>query len=219
MIQFIAGTSASSGTGVGPHPLVEDENSSIVTFENPISVLEGFKFEDDDELDGAGDGIPDLVNTGTDFEDEISLDGGIASTLYGIEETVGGQNTTLFQVGDELYDSSLVPLTASVQVAGELDDGVEHVSQSTLKLKNHAGGNYTVGETVTGSVTGVTATVAEIQSAEDAYGYKTLKVTGITNNGTTYKFTTSDTITGGGSGANGTFVSQEYTNLVRKEPE
>ena len=68
-------------------------------------------------------------------------------------------------------------------------------------------------------MTGVTATVAEIQSAEDAYGYKTLKVTGITNNGTTYKFTTSDTITGGGSGANGTFVSQEYTNLVRKEPE
>ena len=219
VIQFIAGTSASSGTGVGPHPLVEDENSSIVTFENPISVLEGFKFEDDDELDGAGDGIPDLVNTGTDFEDEISLDGGIASTLYGIEETVGGQNTTLFQVGDELYDSSLVPLTASVQTAGELDDGVEHISASTLKLKNHAGGNYTVGETVTGSVTGVTATVAEIQSAEDAYGYKTLKVTGITNNGTTYKFTTSDTITGGGSGANGTFVSQEYTNLVRKEPE
>ena len=39
------------------------------------------------------------------------------------------------------------------------------------------------------------------------------------HNGTTYKFTTSDTITGGGSGANGTFVSQEYTNLVRKEPE
>ena len=34
----------------GPHVLVEDENSSIVTFENPISVLEGFKFEDDDEL-------------------------------------------------------------------------------------------------------------------------------------------------------------------------
>ena len=68
-------------------------------------------------------------------------------------------------------------------------------------------------------MTGVTATVAEIQSEADAYGYKTLKVTGITNNGNTYKFTTAYTITGGGSGANGTFVSQEYTNLVRKEPE
>lgn len=219
VIQFIAGTSASSGTGVGPHPLVEDDNSSIVTFENPISVLEGFKFEDDDELDGAGDGIPDLVNTGTDFEEEISLDGGIANSLFGIEETVGGQNTTLFQVGDELYDASLVPLTASVQTAGALDDGIEHISASTIRIKNHAGGNYQVGETVTGSVTGVTATVSAIQTVEDAYGYKFLEVTNLINNTTTYKFTTSDTITGGTSGANGTFVSQEFTNLARKEPE
>ena len=219
VIQFIAGTSASSGTGVGPHPLVEDDNSSIVTFENPISVLEGFKFEDDDELDGAGDGIPDLVNTGTDFEEEISLDGGIANSLFGIEETVGGQNTTLFQVGDELYDASLVPLTASVQTAGALDDGIEHISASIIRIKNHAGGNYQVGETVTGSVTGVTATVSAIQTVEDAYGYKFLEVTNLINNTTTYKFTTSDTITGGTSGANGTFVSQEFTNLARKEPE
>lgn len=219
VIQFIAGTSSSSGTGVGPHPLVEDDDSSIVTFENPISVLEGFRFEDDDELDGAGDGIPDLVNTGTDFEDEISLDGGIANSLFGIEETVGGQNTTLFAQGDQLYDSSLVPLTASVQTAGALDDGIEHISASIIRIKNHAGGNYQVGETVTGSVTGVTATVSAIQTAEDAFGYKFLEVTNLTNNSTTYKFTTSDTITGGTSGANGTFVSQEFTNLARKEPE
>ena len=39
--------------------------------------------------------------------------------------------------------------------------------------------------------------------------------------GGTYRYDTAPvfTITGGGSGANGTFVSQEYTNLVRKEPE
>lgn len=219
VIQFIAGTSSSSGTGESPHVLVEDEDSSIVTFEYPISTLEGFRFEDDDELDGEGDGIPDLVNTDTEFENEISLDGGIASSTYGIEETVGGQNTTLFQQGDEIYDSSLVPLTASISTAGALDDGVEHVATSTLKLDDHAGGNFSVGETVTGSDTGVTATVAEIQSEADAFGYKYLKVKNITNNGNTYKFTTADTITGGTSGANGEFVSQEYTNLVRTEPE
>ena len=125
----------------------------------------------------------------------------------------------MFQVGDELYDASLVPLTASVQTAGALDDGIEHISASTIRIKNHAGGNYQVGETVTGSVTGVTATVSAIQTVEDAYGYKFLEVTNLINNTTTYKFTTSDTITGGTSGANGTFVSQEFTNLARKEPE
>ena len=47
-----------------------------------------------------------LVNTNTDFEGEINLDGGIASSLYGIEETLGGTNTTLFAVGDQMTDGS-----------------------------------------------------------------------------------------------------------------
>ena len=218
VIQFIGGTASSTETGEAPHVLIDDETSSIVTFESPLGVLEGKRFEDDDELQGAGDGIPDLVNTGTDYENEISLDGGIASSLYGIEETVGGQNTTLFQQADQLYDSSLVPLTASVQQAGALDDGIEHTSLSTIKLRNVQNA-YTVGETVTGSTTGVTAIVVEAQSAVDDFGYVFLKVQTITNNGSNYKFTTSDTLNGGSSGANGVFVSQEYTNLVRKEQE
>ena len=218
VIQFIGGTASSTETGEAPHVLIDDETSSIVTFESPLGVLEGKRFEDDDELQGAGDGIPDLVNTGTDYENEISLDGGIASSLYGIEETVGGQNTTLFQTADQLYDSSLVPLTASVQQAGALDDGIEHTSLSTIKLRNVQNA-YTVGETVTGSTTGVTAIVAEAQSAVDDFGYVFLKVQTITNSGSNYKFTTSDTLNGGSSGANGVFVSQEYTNLVRKEQE
>ena len=218
VIQFIGGTASSTETGEAPHVLIDDETSSIVTFESPLGVLEGKRFEDDDELQGAGDGIPDLVNTGTDYENEISLDGGIASSLYGIEETVGGQNTTLFQQADQLYDSSLVPLTASVQQAGALDDGIEHTSLSTIKLRN-AQNNFTVGETVTGSTTGVTAIVVETQSAVDSFGYVFLKVQTITNSGSNYKFTTSDTLNGGSSGANGVFVSQEYTNLVRKEQE
>ena len=218
VIQFIGGTASSTETGEAPHVLIDDETSSIVTFESPLGVLEGKRFEDDDELQGAGDGIPDLVNTGTDYENEISLDGGIASSLYGIEETVGGQNTTLFQTADQLYDSSLVPLTASVQQAGALDDGIEHTSLSTIKLRNVQNA-YTVGETVTGSTTGVTAIVVETQSAVDSFGYVFLKVQTITNSGSNYKFTTSDTLNGGSSGANGVFVSQEYTNLVRKEQE
>tara|TARA_Y200000002_G_scaffold122639_1_gene100662 strand:+ start:8408 stop:10291 length:1884 start_codon:yes stop_codon:yes gene_type:complete len=218
VIQFIGGTASSTETGEAPHVLIDDETSSIVTFESPLGVLEGKRFEDDDELQGAGDGIPDLVNTGTDYENEISLDGGIASSLYGIEETVGGQNTTLFQTADQLYDSSLVPLTASVQQAGALDDGIEHTSLSTIKLRN-AQNNFTVGETVTGSTTGVTAIVVETQSAADDFGYVYLKVQTMTNSGSNYKFTTSDTLNGGSSGANGVFVSQEYTNLVRKEQE
>ena len=218
VIQFIGGTASSTETGEAPHVLIDDETSSIVTFESPLGVLEGKRFEDDDELQGAGDGIPDLVNTGTDYENEISLDGGIASSLYGIEETVGGQNTTLFQQADQLYDSSLVPLTASVQQAGALDDGIEHTSLSTIKLRN-VQNTFTVGETVTGSTTGVTAIVAEAQSAVDDFGYVFLKVQTITNSGSNYKFTTSDTLNGGSSGASGVFVSQEYTNLVRKEQE
>ena len=218
VIQFIGGTASSTETGEAPHVLLDDDNSSIVTFESPLGVLEGKKFEDDDELSGAGDGIPDLVNTGTDYENEISLDGGIASSLYGIEETVGGQNTTLFQQADTLYDSSLVPLTASVSVAGALDDGVDHTSLTTVKLKNTQN-NYTVGETVTGSSTGVTAIVAALQSAADSFGYVFLQLQTIANNGSAYKFTTSDTLNGGSSGASGVFVSQEYTNLVRKEQE
>ena len=218
VIQFIGGTASSTETGEAPHVLIDDETSSIVTFESPLGVLEGKRFEDDDELQGAGDGIPDLVNTGTDYENEISLDGGIASSLYGIEETVGGQNTTLFQQADQLYDSSLVPLTASVQQAGALDDGIEHTSLSTIKLRN-VQNTFTVGETVTGSTTGVTAIVAEAQSAVDDFGYVFLKVQTITNNVSNYKFTTSDTLNGGTSGASGVFVSQEYTNLVRKEQE
>jgi hypothetical protein len=219
VIQFVAGVAGSSGTGVEPHVLLESETGSIVTFTDPISTLEGFVFEDDDELEGDGDGIIDIVNTDTDYENAISLDGGIASSLYGIEETVGGQNTTLFQQGDQIYDSNLIPLTASVAVAGLLGDGVEHVSESTLKIKNWNNTLYSIGEIVTGSSTGVTATVVSFTSQADDFGYTYLYVDNITNNGNTYKFTTSDTIAGQSTGATGLFISQEYTYLVRTEPE
>lgn len=219
VIQFIAGTAASSGTGVEPHVLLEDEDSSIVTFTDPITTLEGYRFEDNDELDGAGDGIIDLVNTDTDYDNAINLDGGIATSLYGIEETVGGQNTTLFQQGDQIFDSNLIPLTATIQVAGDLGDGVEHIATETIRISDWNSTLYNVDETVTGSSTGVTATVVSFDSEADAFGFRYLRVKNITNNGNTYKFTTSDTINGQTSGASGDFDRQEYTNLVRTEPE
>ena len=218
VIQFIGGVASSTETGEAPHVLVEQQNSNIVLFTSPLGLLENFTFEDDDELDGAGDGIPDLVNTDTDYENEISLDGGVASSLYGIEETVGGQNTTLFQQGDELYDSSLVPLVSTVSVAGALGDGLAHSATSKVVAKSWNNVNYIVGEIVTGGTTGVTAKVVSFNNAY-ATGYVEITLEDITNNGNTYQFTTSDTLTGGSSGATSTFWKEEFTNLVRNEPE
>ena len=218
VIQFIAGVASSTETGEAPHVLVEQQNSNIVLFTSPLGLLENFAFEDDDELDGAGDGIPDLVNTDTDYENEISLDGGVASSLYGIEETVGGQNTTLFAQGDELYDSSLVPLVATVSTAGALGDGLAHSATSKVVAKSWNNVNYIVGEIVTGGSTGVTGKVVSFNNAYST-GYVEITLEDLTNNGNTYQFTTSDTLTGGTSGATSTFWKEEFTNLIRNEPE
>ena len=218
VIQFIAGVASSTETGEAPHVLIEQQNSNIVLFTSPLGLLENFVFEDNDELEGDGDGIPDLVNTDTEYADEISLDGGIASSLYGIEETVGGQNTTLFQQGDELYDSSLVPLVATVSVAGALGDGLDHSATSKVVSKSWNNVNYVVGETVTGGSTGVTAKVVSFNNAY-ATGYVEITLKDLTNNGNTYQFTTSDTLTGGTSGATSAFWTEEFTNLIRNEPE
>lgn len=40
---------------------------------DPIGTLTDKDFEDDDENSGAGDGIPDLVNTNTDFATRLVL--------------------------------------------------------------------------------------------------------------------------------------------------
>ena len=220
VIQFIAGVANSSGTGVSHHVILESAGSRIYVFEDPIDVLNDFAFQDDDELDGAGDGIIDLVNIGTDYENEINLDGGIAASLYGIEETFGGQNTTLFQQGDQVYDSNLVPLVATVQTAGSLNDCVEHNATTDIILSGWNNVNFLPGETVYSDSTGVTATVVSFDPDPVGYSnYVLLRVDHLTNNGNTYKFTTADTILGNSTGAFGDFWKQEYTNIVRNEPE
>ena len=166
IVQFDAGVANSSGTGVLPHTIEIESGSVITLLTTPITTLQDRKFRDevgDVDSDGnpTGDGIPDLINTGTQFESQISLDGGIYNSLYGIEETQGGTNTTLFQVGDNIKDASIPFEYATVVEAGGLSEGVEHASSVTLTLdpNNSNGQNFSVNEIVTGSVSGIRGTV------------------------------------------------------------
>lgn len=221
IVAFICGVASSSGTGVEPHVLVESEGNDIVLFTNPLSVLPDRVFEDDDELDGAGDGIPDLINTGTDFEFETSLDGGVASSLYGIEETIGGQNTTLLAVGDKIYDGNTTPLVATVQSAGALGDGDQHDAIITVVGNNWSIPNFVAGETVTGGTSGVVATVDSFTESATGYGtgYITLVLRDPVGNGNVFKFTNGETLSGGTSGGSANVWSAEYSVLLRNEPE
>lgn len=221
IVAFICGVASSSGTGVEPHTLLESEGNDIVLFTNPLSTLPDRKFEDDDELDGAGDGIPDLINTGTDFEFETSLDGGVASSLYGIEETIGGQNTTLLAVGDKIYDGNTTPLVATVQSAGQLGDGDQHDAIITVVGNNWSIPNFVAGETVTGGTSGVVATVDSFTESATGYGtgYITLVLRDPVGNGNVFKFTNGETLSGGTSGGSANVWSAEYSVLLRNEPE
>jgi len=169
IVQFDAGVAASAPGGFNPHVLLDDlGGDGIIQLTDPISLMIDKKFEDDDELDGAGDGIIDLVNSGTDYENQISLDGGMFFSLYGIEETVGGQNTTLFQVGDQVKDGSLPFKYATISGAGTLTDGVPHSALIKLYLDPDLsnGLNFGVNEIVTGSTSGIRATVVSWDPVE-----------------------------------------------------
>jgi hypothetical protein len=230
IISFVAGSAASSGTGVAPHTLIEAEGQNIVAFTTPLSLILNRKFEDDDEqfidAEGAlipGDGIIDLINTSTEFENQINLDGGIASSKYGIEETLGGTNTTLFQVGDQLYDGSASTLVATVQSAGQLGDGDEHISTASIVISYDTASVFTVPnaggeELVEGLTSGLTAiTVSRVSGPKT--GQFTLRVKNIVDNSPTYKFTIGETLRGNSSGAEAEIISVEYTTFLRNEPE
>ena len=223
IIAFVAGTAGASGTGVAPHTLVEFEGSDIVAFTDPLSLILNRKFEDDDELDGAGDGIIDLINTGTEFEDQINLDGGIAESKYGIEETLGGQNTTLFQAGDQIYDGNPQSLVATIQSAGALGDGDAHISTAIITIEYitaslfnvpNAGGE----ETVTGQTSGIAATTTNRRLGPKS-GQFYLDVKSLVDNDPTYKFTPGETLQGNSSGAQAKIIAVEYNNFLRNEGE
>lgn len=201
-VVFDAGLSDSSNSIEFPHIIINDENGVIFKLTEPPTFESGKAFEDILELNGAGDGLPDLYNTGTSFENQINLDGGKASTLYGIEETVGGQNTTLFQIGDTVKDSSLPAKSATVFDASQLSEGIDHIASIKVKMdirnpSNFNSLNYILNETVTGVNSGVQATVV----AWDPITYElTLQSivpydTGIPEIGSIYEFSDKSTIT------------------------
>ena len=223
IIAFVAGSAGASGTGIEPHVLLESEGDNIVTFTDPLSAILNRKFEDDDELDGLGDGIIDLVNTGTEFENQICLDGGIASSKYGIEETLGGQNTTLFQVGDQIYDGSPNSLVATITAAGALGDGDTHTSTATLIVEYiNPAPTFQVDEGVQGNTTGLTATTTSVTSGpiigtnESLY---TITIKDIVSNDPNYLWSEGETLQGVTSGATAKIYSIEYTGAVRNEDE
>lgn len=163
-VAFDAGISDSSNTFELPHVIIDSEGEIIYRLTQPPSVFIDKAFQDTEEFDGEGNGYPDLINTGTSYENQINLDGGDPTTLYGIEETVGGTNTTLFLPGDQIKDSSTPFKTATITDASELDEGVDHSAYIEINMDlsnpdNYNSVSFVVGETVTGVESLVEATV------------------------------------------------------------
>ena len=223
IVAFVAGVAGSSGTGIEPHVLLESQGDDIVTFTDPLGLILNRKFEDDDELDGVGDGIIDLVNTGTEFENQINLDGGIAESKYGIEETLGGQNTTLFQAGNQIYDGNANPLVATIQSAGALGDGDTHTSTASMIVEYINSATFTNTEQIQGGTSSMTAHSTGIVSGPLIGTNENLHTLTIKDqvspNGTTYLWTVGETISGQTSGATAKIFSVEYTTAVRNEDE
>ena len=160
IVQFDGGVADSSAAGVLPHVILTTAGSTIDLLTEPLSVLQDKSFEDILPT-AAGDGIPDLSNVNTTYANQIALDGGIYNSLYGIEETQGGTNTTLFQVGDNIKDGDIPFKFATITTAGGLSEGVEHTALINITLDQTTGNgqNFSTNEIVSGSVSGVQATV------------------------------------------------------------
>lgn len=165
VIAFSGGISGSAITD--PHRLIDPSPGDTLTLlTTPITIIQDVKFQDDylgevlptSQLFPGGDGFPDLYNTGTAYEGEISLDGGISSSLYGIEENTGGTNTTLFQVGEIVRDSTQPPLEASVVEVTGLTDGERHISIIKMRVVPNNSAVFTVGGNVIGQTGGIEST-------------------------------------------------------------
>ena len=166
VIAFSGGISGSAVTS--PHVIVDPSpGKTIVALRENITILQDISFQDiylglvtpTSEIFPGGDGFPDLYNTDTAYEDEVSLDGGLSSSLYGIEENTGGTNTTLFQVGEVIRDSTSPPLEASVVEVTGLTDGERHISQIKLKVKPNNPNTFTIGGTAIGQTNDIQTTI------------------------------------------------------------
>ena len=161
------------------------------------------------------DGIRGRV--GHDIDEIKVLSLGIASSKYGIEETLGGQNTTLFQQGDQIYDGNATPLVATIQSAGALGDGDSHQSLASLTVTLTTGTTFTATEQVEGLTTGLTATSNAAPVAEGADYI--ISVKDIVSNDPNFKFNKGELLRGNGSGAQATIKAVEYTTYLRNEED
>ena len=129
------------------------------------------------------------------------MDGGIYSSLYGIEETQGGTNTTLLQVGDSVKDANVPFRYANIAIAGGLSEGREHnaLINITLDAYDGNGQNFSVNEIVTGDTSSVRGTVVSWDASNKVLQLKDVSAfnTGDVNVGEAgylYKFAENSTI-------------------------
>ena len=225
-VTFDAGIADSTDSFQLPHEIIDLEGSVIYVLTAQPSILIDKAFKDDAELDGLGDGFPDLINTGTAYENQINLDAGIQTTLYGIEETTGGTNTTLFVSGDGIKDSSVPFKNATITDASLLNEGVEHAALIKIKMdtrntNNYNGIGFNVGETITGIESLITATVVSWDAAnyilivKDPIPYDTTNP----SFGLLYEFSSNSTIVDiriltGGNGYSNPIVLNIPTSIV-----
>ena len=164
VIAFSGGISGSATTQ--PHRVAESFGEFITLLTEPIGLLQDFIFEDryigevtqtSTEFPG-GDGYADIYNEETAYEGEIYLNGGVANTLYGIEENVGGSNTTLFTPGEVIRDATQPPLEPSVVEVTGLTDGERHICVIKLTVDPNNNTPYISGNTATGQTTGIQST-------------------------------------------------------------
>ena len=166
VIAFSGGISGSST--VDPHRIIDPSTGDFITLlTEPITIFQDVKFQDTyigevtntSQLFPAGDGFPDIYNASTAYEGETYLNGGNAASLYGIEETTGGQNTTLFEVGEVIRDSTVPPLEASIVEVTGLTDGERHTTLIKLTVKPTNSTSWVANEIMTGQSGNIQSTV------------------------------------------------------------
>ena len=197
VVQFDAGKSDFSSPSQKPHVLLDAIGSSITLLTDPITVLSNFAFQDT-PVNGFTDGIPDLINTGTEYQGDTSLDGGKPGSLYGIEETTGGVNLTLLTTQDKIKDGHPNPVIVTILEAGGLNEGIEHTAILDLYLVSINTNNidFQVGEIITGDQSNITAEVVSWDAVNKILRVKSPQPydTGDPLVGTLYTFSKNSTI-------------------------
>jgi hypothetical protein len=197
VVQFDAGKSDFSSSSQKPHVLLDTIGSFITLLTDPITILSNFSFQDT-PVNGFTDGIPDLINTGTEYEGDTSLDGGKPGTLYGIEETTGGVNLTLLTTQDKIKDGHPNPIIVTILEAGGLNEGIEHTAILDLYLQPIDTNNtdFQEGEIITGNQSSITAEVVSWDASNKILTVKSPQPydTGDPLIGTLYTFSKNSTI-------------------------